>query len=307
MTRHFLDLADVGPEGIESIVRIAAKGPRPILDGQSVAMVFEKPSARTRNSTEMAVVHAGGHAVMISDAEVGIDVRESAEDVARTLGCYHQIIAARVRNHAVFSRMASALDAQDNQVSIINLLSDYSHPCQAIADMLTLADECGGVDGLRGKHVVYVGDANNVARSLAQACLALGVSVTICAPPGYQFDDATIAELEQFARFDAAVARSDDPMTAVRGASALYTDVWTSMGQEEEAQVRRKAFAQFSITEALLANAADEAIVLHCLPAHRGEEISHEVLEGPRSRVWAQAKHRETAMYGVFGWIGEGV
>ena len=306
MTRHFLDLADVGPEGVAAIVRMAAQGPRPILHGQSVAMVFEKPSARTRNSTEMAVVHAGGHAVMISDAEVGIDVRESAEDVARTLGCYHQVIAARVRNHEVCSRMASALDAQGNRVSIINLLSDYSHPCQAIADMLTLADEFGGVDGLRGKRVVYVGDANNVARSLAQACLALGVSVTICAPSGYQFDDATIAALEQFARFDAAVTRSDDPMTAVQGASALYTDVWTSMGQEDEAQIRRNAFARFSITEALVANAADDAIVLHCLPAHRGEEISHEVLEGTRSRVWVQAKHRETAMYGVFAWISEG-
>jgi ornithine carbamoyltransferase len=307
MTRHFLDLTDCGPEGVELIVRSAAQGPSQILRDQSVAMVFEKPSVRTRNSTEMAVVHLGGHPVMIVDAEVGIDTRESAEDVARTLGCFHQSIAARVRDHSAFSRMAQALAKQGSTVNLINLLSDHSHPCQAIADVLTLADEFGGVDGLVGKHVVYVGDANNVARSLAQASLALGASITICAPDDYQFDDATAATLASFARHGATLARSDNPQSSAKNCDALYTDVWTSMGQEQEAQVRREALAQYSITEELVSLAQARAIVLHCLPAHRGEEITNGVLEGSHSRVWQQAKHRETAMYGIFAWLKEAI
>lgn len=307
MTRHFLDLSDCGPEGIALIVRSATKGPGAILHGQSVAMVFEKPSVRTRNSTEMAVVHLGGYPVMITDAEVGIDTRESSEDIARTLACFHQTIAARVRDHTSFHRMVTALEGQGSATNVINLLSDYSHPCQAIADMLTLADEFGGIEGLQGKHMVYVGDANNVARSLAQASLALGCSITICSPVGFQFDDPAVDAIGSFARFGAKIYRSDDPVASAQDADALYTDVWTSMGQEQEARIRREALANYSITEELIAVASDEVIVLHCLPAHRGEEITDAALEGPHSRVWQQAKHRETAMYGIFAWLKEAI
>lgn len=270
-------------------------------------MVFEKPSARTRNSTEMAVVDLGGHPVMISDAEVGIDRRESAEDVARTLGCFHPIIAARVNDHQVLVRMAAALDRQRTGVHVVNLLSDVSHPCQAIADVLTVADEFGGVTELAGRTVTYVGDANNVTRSLAQAMLSVGVEVRIAAPPEYQFTDAQIQELDAFgAAHQVHVQRFDDPADAASGADALYTDVWTSMGQEAESAKRRIDLARFVIDEALIEAASPDAIVLHCLPAHRGEEITEAALESPASRVWQQAAHRRTAMRGVFGWITEG-
>lgn len=305
MTRHFLDLGDCGPAGIEAIVCHSLLGPSPLLSGQSVAMIFEKPSARTRNATEMAVVHLGGHAVMITDAEVGIDRRESAEDVARTLACFHGTIAARVRDHRVLTRMANALDSQGLDVNMVNLLSDYSHPCQAIADMLTLADEFGGVESLRGRKLVYVGDANNVALSLAQAGLALGVSVTICAPDTYQFADAVYKDLTTYAQHGATLERETTPEACVNDADALYTDVWTSMGQEHEADERQQALTKYAITEHLMALAKRDAIVMHCLPAHRGEEIAEAVLDSPNSRVWSQAKHRETAMYGIFAWTQE--
>jgi ornithine carbamoyltransferase len=310
MTRHLLDLADVGPEGIVELVNLAKQAPTPVLEGSSVAMVFEKPSARTRNSTEMAVVALGGHAVMITDAEVGIDRRETAEDVARTLGCYHQIIAARVNDHDVLLRMSQALDEAHTGVSVINLLSDVSHPCQGIADALTILDEYGGIDSLGalgGLTLTYVGDANNVTISLAQVALALGINVRVAAPDGYQLTDPQMVELARFGTTSgASLTRFSDPRAAAEGSDVLYTDVWTSMGQEAESSVRRVALADFSITEELLELANDSAIVMHCLPAHRGEEITEAVLESEQSRVWVQAAHRRTAMLGVFRYVRSG-
>jgi ornithine carbamoyltransferase len=307
MTRHLLDLDDIGPEGVVSVIRLAAEGKTESLAGSSVAMVFEKPSARTRNATEMAVVDLGGHPVMITDAEVGIDRRETAEDVARTLGCYHQIIAARVNDHEVLVRMRAALDDASTGVSVVNLLSDRSHPCQAIADMLTILDEHGGLGSLgalSGQTVTYVGDANNVTISLAQAALSLGINVRVAAPQGYQLDDGTTDALKAFGVSSGAnLTRFTDPTEAATGADILYTDVWTSMGQEAEAEERRIALGGYSISEELLEVAGSDAIVLHCLPAHRGEEIAAIVLEGPRSRVWRQAAHRRTAMLGIFRWV----
>lgn len=293
MATHLLDLADLGPEGVRTVLALCAPELGTELGGSSVAMVFEKPSARTRNSTEMAVVDLGGHAVMITDAEVGIDVRETAEDVARTLGCYHQTIAARVRDHKVLERMRDALEAQFGTVSVINLLSDYSHPCQGLADALTILDE---FDDPAGRKVAYVGDSNNVTLSLAQAALSLGMEMTIASPEGYQPDAAALEAITSFG----AVTVTSDVSEAARNASVLYTDVWTSMGQEAERAQRLNDLAGYSIDEALLDQAASDAIVLHCLPAHRGEEISAGALEGPQSRIWAQAAHRRTAMRGVF-------
>ena len=269
MTRHLLDLADLDAAGVADIIRLCGTDTRP-LDGSSVAMVFEKPSARTRNSTEMAVVDLGGHPVMITDAEVGIDRRETAEDVIRTLACYHRIVAARVNDHNVLERMRSTLDGARIGVGLVNLLSDHSHPCQAVADVLTLADEFGGIHALAGRTVTYVGDANNVTVSLSQAMLASGVNVRVAAPVGYQLTEAMVASIERFSSEGATLVQTDDPVAAAQGADALYTDVWVSMGQEADAEVRRLELADYTINEELVAVGAPGVIVLHCLPAHRG-------------------------------------
>lgn len=295
MATHLLDLADLGPEGVRNVLALCSPELGTELGGSSVAMVFEKPSARTRNATEMAVVDLGGHAVMITDAEVGIDARETAEDVARTLGCYHQTIAARVRDHQVLERMRDALDEHFGTVSVINLLSDYSHPCQGLADALTILD---AFDDPAGKKLAYVGDSNNVTLSLAQAVLSLGMEMTIASPAGYQPDGAALAAIAPFG----SVEITADVHEAASNASVLYTDVWTSMGQEAERAQRRRDLAGYSIDERLLGEANADAIVLHCLPAHRGEEISAGALESSQSRIWVQAAQRRTAMRGVFRW-----
>jgi ornithine carbamoyltransferase len=233
---------------------------------------------------------------------VGIDTRETAEDVARTLACYHRVLCARVFEHEVLVRMAAALDESGFGVPVVNLLSDAAHPCQAVADVLTLREVLGP---LPGRTLTYVGDANNMARSLAKAGLLEGMEVRVASPAGYSFDAVEVAGLRADAE---AIGRggslqvTDDPRDAAKGASALYTDVWTSMGQEEERTTRLAAFAGFTIDDDLVALAADDAIVLHCLPAHRGEEITDSVFEGARSVVWRQAAHRRTAMRGVLAW-----
>jgi len=300
---NLFDVDDFDVAAWETVLAHALETPvPPRLAGQGVALLFQKPSARTRNSTEMAVVDLGGHPVYIQGAEVGLDTRETAEDVARTLACYHRVLCARVFEHAVFVRMASALERSGFEVPLVNLLSDDAHPCQAVADVLTMREVLGP---LRGRTLTYVGDANNVARSLAKAALLEGMEVRIAAPPGYAFSVEELSAWQGFA--DAAgrgggVQQSDDPRQAAKGAAALYTDVWTSMGQEEEAAARLAAFAGFTIDAALVDRAADDAVVLHCLPAHRGEEIAEVVLEGPRSVVWRQVAHRRTAMRGILAW-----
>jgi ornithine carbamoyltransferase len=299
MARHLLDLCDLGPSGVLEVLALCAPDRDNALANSSVAMVFEKPSARTRNATEMAVVDLGGHPVVINDSEVGIDTRETAEDVARTLACYHQTIAARVRDHNVLVRMRETLEAQGGSVSVINLLSDHSHPCQGLADALTILGEFGDP---KGRKVTYVGDSNNVALSLTQAALALGMEVAIASPEGYQPNDDFISAIEPFVASGAGVSVSDNPRAAAEGASVLYTDVWTSMGQEAERAQRLRDLAGYSVDEDLLGCANADAVVLHCLPAHRGEEISGSVLENPQSRIWVQAAHRRTAMRGVLRW-----
>jgi ornithine carbamoyltransferase len=272
-----------------------------------VALLFQKPSARTRNSTEMAVVDLGGHPVYIQGTEVGLDTRESAEDVARTLGCYHRVLCARVFDHGVLGRMTTALERSGFDVPVVNLLSDAAHPCQAVADVLTLREALGA---LHGRVLAYVGDSNNMARSLAKAVLLEGMEVRIASPAGYAFSAGELAGLQAFADRvgrGGTVQLTDDPGQAAKGAAALYTDVWTSMGQEEEQAIRRTAFAGFTVDDALVDRAAADAVVLHCLPAHRGEEITDAVLEGPRAVVWRQAAHRRTAMRGILAWVLEGV
>jgi ornithine carbamoyltransferase len=302
--RNLLDIDHLTPVEWDKVMALAlGTPPRLFLRGQGVALLFEKPSARTRNSTEMAVVDLGGHPVYIQGHEVGLDVRESAEDVARTLGCYHRILCARVFDHGVLQRMVAALEHSDFDVPVVNLLSDAAHPCQAVADMLTLREAMGRP---AGRVLAYVGDANNMARSLTKAAVLEGMEVRIASPPSYAFDLSELSVQQAFA--DAAgrggtVQFTEDPRQAATGASALYTDVWTSMGQEDERAVRLAAFAGYTIDDSLVALANPDVAVLHCLPAHRGEEISDSVLEGPRSWVWRQAANRRAAMRGILSWV----
>ena len=304
MVANLLDIDDLTPAAWDRVLAAALETPPPQpLRGQGVALLFEKPSARTRNSTEMAVVDLGGHPVYIQGAEVGLDTRETAEDVARTLGCYHRVLCARVFDHGVFGRMIAALGRSGFEVPVVNLLSDDAHPCQAVADVLTMREALGS---LRGRTVTYVGDSNNVARSLAKAALLEGMEVRVASPSGYAFSPEDLAALQSFADevgTGGSVLLTDDPAQAVKGAAALYTDVWTSMGQEVEQEKRRAAFAGYTIDDTLVGLAAPDAVVLHCLPAHRGEEITDAVLEGPRSVVWNQAAHRRTAMRGILSWV----
>ena len=300
--RHVLEIDDLGPEGLDAVLDLAGRSPdalgRPLADA-GVALVFEKPSARTRNSSEMAVAALGGHPVYIQGAEVGIDVRETAEDVARTLACYHRIVCARVMDHRTLERMAAALDDAGLSVPVVNLLSDRAHPCQALADLVTLRQTFGAA-GARERTVAYIGDANNVWRSLALAASMAGIPTRIAAPEGYGPSDEDVALIRSFG---GSLEVTGDPAEAAAGAGALYTDVWTSMGQEDERAERLAAFAGFQVDAALLDRAAPDAVVLHCLPAHRGEEISAAVVDGPRSVVWAQAANRMHAMRGLLAWL----
>jgi ornithine carbamoyltransferase len=302
MTRHVLDIDDLGPDGLDTVLALAEWDPArlpPALAGQGVAMVFEKPSNRTRNSTEMATVTLGGHPVYIQGHEVGIDTRETAADVARTLACYHAVLCARVVDHGSLARMAGALDAASVPVPVVNLLSDRAHPCQALADLLTLR-QVFGPETVADRTLAYVGDANNVWRSLALAASMAGIATRVASPVGFGPSEEDVALVRSFG---GELVVTTDPAEGVAGVDAVYTDVWTSMGQEDEAAARRSAFAGFQVDEALMAGAASHAVVLHCLPAHRGEEISAAVVDGPQSVVWRQAANRMHAMRGLLAWV----
>jgi ornithine carbamoyltransferase len=301
-TRHVLDVDDLGPDGVAAVMALAELEPSrlpAVLEGQGVALLFEKPSNRTRNSTEMAVVALSGHPVYIQGHEVGLDVRETAADVARTLACYHSIVTARVVDHGSLERMAAALDDGGVPVPVVNLLSDRAHPCQALADLLTLR-QVFGPGSLVDRTVAYVGDANNVWRSLALVAAMVGMASRVASPPGY---GPSAEDVALVASFGGELLVTTDPAEAVAGVDAVYTDVWTSMGQEAESAARRAAFEGFTVDDALLSGADADAVVLHCLPAHRGEEISAGVIDGPRSVVWQQAANRMHAMRGLLAWV----
>jgi ornithine carbamoyltransferase len=291
--RHLLEIDDLTKDELFEVIALALDpNPPQVLSRKGMALVFQKPSARTRNSMEMAVKDLGGHPVTIRAEEVSIDQRESAEDVARTLACYHAAIGARVFDHSVLERMAKVA-----WVPIINLLSDDAHPLQAVADLLTMADEFGD---LNGRTLAYVGDGNNMCRSLALAATLAGMQVRVASPPGYALSEV---DVDRIAALGVAPELLDRPEDAVAGVDVVYTDVWTSMGQETEVEARRKAFEGYMVDERLMALAAEKSIFLHCLPAHRGEEVSHEVLDGDRSRVWRQAENRMHAARGAVAWI----
>jgi ornithine carbamoyltransferase len=283
---NLLNIADLSATDLAQILELAeTSNLGEPLKGKGVALVFDKPSARTRNSMEMAVVQLGGHPVYIQGHEVGIGERESAEDVARTLACYHRIIAARVKKHDQLTSMAAAV-----QTPVLNMLSDLHHPLQALADLLTVKQIAGRIEGVK---LAYVGDGdNNVCRSLAEACSKLGAELTIASPEGYGLP---VNEVQ----FLSGVSQVEDPREAVEGAAFVYTDVWVSMGQDDEAAQRQADLAAYQVDETLLG----KAHFLHCLPARRGEEVTDNVMEGPQSAVWRQAENRMHSARGALAWM----
>ena len=287
MSRSFLEVDDLGPGALEALLdrAVAWKANpsevRPELAGKGVVALFEKPSARTRISIEMAVATLGGHPIYVRGEEVGLDTRESVEDVARTMAGMCAVIAARVFDHRTLERMEAAVD-----VPIVNLLSDVSHPCQALADLLTLREHFGPLEGRR---LAFVGDGNNVAASLAFAAALSGMELAVASPEGYELDAEIVARARNLG---GSIELGNDPYEAARDADAVYTDVWTSMGEEAEREQRLHAFAGFTVDDALMKVTRPDSVFLHCLPAHRGEEVAAEVIDGPRSLVWQQAANR---------------
>jgi len=300
--RHFLNLLDVPADDLTRLLAEAARLklsrargiPTNTLAGKVVGLVFEKPSMRTRVSFEAGVAQLGGTSLFLPGNEVGLGWRESLADFSRTMSRFVDAVVLRVFHHHTVAEVA-----RHATVPVINGLSDLSHPCQALADLLTIQEHLGGV---AGKTVAFVGDGNNVSRSLAVGCGRLGATFVLGCPPGYGFDD-------RFKRlYREKVAPSlppevNDPVAAVRGADVIYTDVWTSMGQEAEREERLKRFAAFQVNGKLLEKAAPHCKVLHCLPAHRGEEITDDVLDGPHGVVFDQAENRLHTQKAVLEWL----
>jgi len=291
--RHVLEIDDLTSAEQAAVLDLAERRDVPkLLDRQGVALLFEKPSARTRHSMEMAVVQLGGHPAYINAEEVGLDERETVEDVTRTLAGYYALLGARVFDHRTVERMAAV-----SPVPVLNLLCDRSHPMQALADLLTIRQEFGT---LAGRRLAFVGDANNVCRSLCLAAAAAGMELRVATPPGYGLGEL---DLDRIRAAGGDPVCTTDPAEAVAGAEVVYTDVWVSMGQEAESAQRNDAFGAYQVDEALLAAAAPDAVFLHCLPAHRGQEVTAEVVDGSRSRVWQQAANRMHSARGLLWFL----
>jgi len=300
--KHFLNLIDLSADELTQLLaesaRLKAAHVRRIpahsLGGRVVGLVFEKPSLRTRVSFESGIAQLGGTSLYLPGNEVGLGWRETLADFARTISQYVDALVLRVYKHDTLVGLA-----KHSTIPIINALSDRSHPCQGLADLLTIRELFGNE---AGRMVAFVGDGNNVARSLAVGCGRLGVKFVLACPNGYGFDDQFKAD------YQAKVARTlpkeiNDPAAAVRDADVIYTDVWTSMGQEAERDERLKTFAPFQVNAALLAKAKPDCKLLHCLPAHRGEEVTDEVIDGPASSVFQQAGNRLHTQKAVLEWL----
>jgi len=280
--RHLLAIRDLAAADLTQILALSETPASRILEDKGVALYFEKPSARTRNSMELAAAQLGGHPVYLTPAELGIGKRESVADVTRTLACYHAIIAARVFDHALLEQMAT-FDA----APVLNLLSATDHPLQALADLLTVKQLVGHIEGAR---IAFIGEANNVARSLAEGCALLGAKLVVASPEGFSFGGPMLA-----------VDQVSDPAEAVESADIVYSDVWVSMG-DEPSEEKHAVFEPYQVDEALMARAPN-AWFLHCLPARRGEEVTAPVIDGPRSAVWRQATNRMHTARGAMLWM----
>ncbi len=290
---NFISLAELSAEGIYEIFDLAAElkeewrrgGNRPLLAGKTLGMIFQKPSLRTRVSFEVGMRHLGGEALYLSPQEIKLGERESVADVARVLSRYVDGIMARVFAHSDVEELATQAS-----VPVINGLSDFGHPCQALSDLFTIREERGALGGLR---LAYVGDGNNVAHSLLFGASLVGMEIWVATPPGYEPQEEVVAKAKGFAqRMGSQVVLTHDPQEAVRGADMIHTDAWASMGQEEGREERLKVFPPYQVNAQLVAKARKSPLVMHCLPAHRGEEITDEVIDGPYSIVYTQAENR---------------
>lgn len=296
---HFIDIDDHSPAWLKHVLDVSQKlrddlrrrRPTPVLVGRTLAMLFEKPSLRTRVSFEQAMYQLGGHSIVLDREEVGLGKRESVADFARVINGMVDGVMARVFEHEKLTKMAEFCT-----VPVVNALSDHSHPCQALADIMTMQDEFG-LD-LRGRKLAFIGDGNNVARSLACLCGKLGVKFTLAAPTGYELPRSDLEAIRALCP-GAEMRVTHDPLEAASGADALYTDTFVSMGQEEEKEHRLRVFRDYQINEKLLAAAPAHAIVMHCLPAYRGVEITDGVMDGPQSRVFPEAHNRLHAQKGL--------
>ena len=302
MARHVLSLTELSSDEIRQVLNVSAelkhklkRGTREsLLPNYVMALLFEKPSLRTRVSFETGMRHLGGSSLFLGQDCGWGGGREPVEDFARVLSSYVDVIVVRAKSHASVQELA-----KHSGVPIINGLTDLSHPCQALADLLTVEEHFGT---LEGQKLAFIGDANNVSRSLAIGCAKLGVDFAIAGPAGYQFDEAFLDSVRQLPTAGEIVSTTD-PAEAVDGATAVYTDVWASMGQEAEQAERAARFAPYQVNAALMQHASDSAIFLHCLPAHRGEEVAAEVIDGGASRVIEQAENRLHAQKGLLAWL----
>ena len=297
MKRDLLRIADLSTQEIEAILALAKRlkdelrdgTPHPLLAGRTLAMIFEKPSLRTRVTFEVGMVQLGGAAIHLGPGDVRLGERESAGDIARNLERWVDLVMARTFLHQSVVDLAAGA-----RVPVINGLSDLHHPCQVLSDCFTLLERRGRLAGLR---VAFIGDGNNVVHSWMDAAVRLGFGFVLACPPGYEPDPSIIAEARPHATI------THDVEIAARGADVLYTDVWTSMGQEAEAKARRRAFARYQVNERVVALAGPRALVMHCLPAHRGEEITDAVLDGPQSVVFDQAENRLHVQKAIMCWL----
>jgi ornithine carbamoyltransferase len=294
--RDLLSIADLSPSELERVLDTAMAlkdaGRQPLLSGKTLALVFEKPSLRTRVSFDVAMRHLGGDCIYLSPPEVGLGERETPPDVARVLSRYVECMAARTFTQATLRELADYAD-----IPVINALSDEEHPCQALADLLTVRERRGG---LRGVTLAYVGDGNNVANSLALAGGMSGMHIRFASPGGYEVPEGVRAAAEAMARTSGgSIAQLSEPAEAVADADVVYTDVWASMGQEDEASARKESFAGYTVDARLMSLAKRDAIFMHDLPAHRGDEVTDEVMDGPQSAVFDQAENRLHAQKAV--------
>ena len=300
MKQDFLAVSDYSPKDLQEMLDLAvmlkkehfANGNQPLFKGKVLGMIFQKPSLRTRISFDMAMRHMGGDALYLSPAEIGLGQRESIHDVAKVLSGYVDVLMARVFAHQ------HVLDlAKYASIPVLNGLSDYNHPCQAMADALTIIEKFGSLKGL---NVTFVGDGNNVAVSLMHICSKLGANFTLTNPEGYEITPKAIEDAKVFAKASGSTLKFlRDPHDAVKGAHVIYTDTWTSMGQEEETEKRKKVFPPYQVNDQLVAEADKDVIVMHCLPAHRNQELTDSVADGPHSVIFPQAHNRLHAQKAV--------
>jgi ornithine carbamoyltransferase len=298
--KDFLAISDYTPAELQSLLDLAIRlkeernstGNPPMLKGKVLAMIFQKPSLRTRVSFDMAMRHLGGDALYLSPQEIGLGKRESIADVARVLAGYIDVIMARVFDHQHVEELAKW-----SSVPVINGLSDYNHPCQGMADALTIQESFGSLKRL---NVTFVGDGNNVAVSLMHVCAKLGANFTIANPAGYDLNPKAVAAAKQFSvESGSRLSFLRDPHQAVKDAHVIYTDTWTSMGQEEETKIREQIFPPYQVNDKLVSEARRDVIIMHCLPTHRGQELTNEVADGSHSVIFSQAHNRMHAQKAI--------